>query len=236
MPLLRHVPRRTLGVYLIATLLAGLLFSFCLKWQYWGIRLQLPWLLLMMPLCATVLFRIRLPQRVRVLVRMAIAFLLFFGALPALLFDSDLPLWETTKPPLMFRDAESVRFGAAKARFKGESEYSKVVEFLRPFDPEDVGLMLPKGNACHDYNWWVMFGTHARPGRPRIRHVGPDVWPVPDTPPPEWIIKRGRQPDASTIMGARYKAVFEAGSCRVYRRELQMEVSPSSPSETRSPS
>lgn len=43
----------------------------------------------------------------RSVVQVTVALAVFIGAPPALLFDHDVPLWQTRKPPLMFRDAES---------------------------------------------------------------------------------------------------------------------------------
>lgn len=71
-------------------------------------------------------------------------------------------------------DAESVRFGSPVASLSGKSDYSRVAAFLQPYDPDEVGLVVGRGNVSQDYNWWVAFGTHANPGRPRLRHVARD--------------------------------------------------------------
>ena len=217
-PFVRRGQWSLLGPYLAVSVMGALLFTLCLKWQYWGIRLQLPWLLLSMPLVGALLFRIRLPAVARHTLQLAVAGALFAGAVPALLFDADLPLWRTDKAPLMLRDAESVRFGSPLARLAGRSDYSRVAAFLQPYDPDEVGLVLRRGNASQDYNWWVVFGRHTSPGRPRLRHVAPDAWPAPAGAAPEWVIARGRALKPFELMGERYSRVFKAGSCRVYRR------------------
>jgi hypothetical protein len=104
------------------------------------------------------------------------------------------------------------------ARWAGKSDYSRVAAFLQPYDRDEVGLVVGRCNASQDYNWWVVFGAHASPGRPRLRHLAPDAWPVPSGVAPEWVIVRRRALKPFEIMGARYKKVFRAGSCRVYRR------------------
>ena len=217
-PFVKDDKRSLLAVYFSISLLAALFFNLCLKWQYWGIRLQLPWLLLSIPLIGIVLTRTRLPKPVLHCVQVAIVLALFAGAIPALILDNDLPLVHKDKAPLMFRDAQSIRFGAREARFADKNTYSKVVSFIKSHDPDDVGLLLPRGNSCLDYQWWVAFGTHARPGRPRLRHVGPGAWPAPAEPPPEWIIVRSRTRGPVALGHFSYEKAFQSGGCRVYHR------------------
>lgn len=208
-------------VYVIASVLSALLYCALLKYQYWGIRLQLPWLVFSMPIVAMALARIRLPTAVRSGLQAIVVIGLLVAAMPALLYDYDLPLLESKRPALLTRDVDSRRFGAKVAQAQGKSGYRQVAAFLMPYNLSEVGLITAKGNRSRDYNWWVVFDTHAAPGLPKIRHVSPHTWPAPVGEPPEWVIVRAWRFRPPVIDGHRYKQVFRANGCRAYQRQAR---------------
>jgi 4-amino-4-deoxy-L-arabinose transferase-like glycosyltransferase len=192
-----------------AIFLGFILFSFLLKWQIWGSRLQLPAFMLGSVLTAIVAARI-VPRVVPLIV-----VVIFIFSLPFTYHSTPRPIFEADGSFALGRPRETKYF---KNLPDAEELYAGAANFIRqqPEMPEEIGLYIEFND--YEYPLWILLKDDAS-HKPYLRHVGvANVSPrfVGARPLPEFVISTRT---GTTIENVEYEVVWSKDVVRVLRKK-----------------
>ena len=207
-------PRRWPAALATAVVLGALLFSACLKWQAWGARLHLPLFALAMPVVAAALAAC-IPSRPGL--ALGLAGLLSVTAAPFLLNSVTRPLMPQDGFSILNRSRMEITLHTSP---KAALLYPAAMQEALRTQPAEIGLIL--GGDDWEYPLWVLAGTGARAGTPRLRHVLVDnetrALDRSQALPDVLLCTRPLTPRALAALG--YDEAFAKGDVRVLRRPL----------------